>query len=765
MKRVILSSLFLVFSMHAQAQTRPTEIATVTSTSVPQGYSATWLKQIQLPSTVWTGTGGGAKIVLGIVDTGITANQPLLSGRVLSSSACAAVSFRCSSGVADDNGHGTAVAAIAAGQGIPGAPITMSGVAPGATLLAEKALSAAGSGTSTDVARALTAAANGGANVINLSLTYAPTSEIITAINTATSKGAVIVWAGGNSNVALNNGANSTGLTQTALSHMLFVGSVNSASQKSSFSNTPGSGAMVAGSQSASYASLWLMAPGENIVAPCGPNTTSFCYWTGTSMAAPVVAGSVVLLEKTWPVLIRNGTAAQVLLKSAKDLGTTGTDTTYGNGLLDLTAAFSPIGSLSAVGPGGKTIALGAMSDQTVLSSTLGSLKSLASALSSYTVFDSFSRNFTSDLSKLLTPPANTKPSLSALSYTPVWTNVLTLSNGGTLEITQSGTNNAPQTQMMRLDGREASVSGRNAYEVGLGPQPSGMVYKDGLGLVVASGYGLDSHQAFKAALMGGHADPSVSDDGASSLMDLAQGGSYGSFGAPLSHGLRLAAGWSQTPQRLVSSPSVSALRKAQSVSAGLSARLNDRFELSLTTTQLSETNGLLGSAYSARSPVNLGSQHSSSAHALSALVTLGPKTQLSLGASMMTSGARDISTGLIAHLSRLNAQTTHIELIETDMFASGDSLNLSLHQPMHLTSGTAQLTSTTVDSDGYNHTRLVTVSLRDAHPQTDYSLSYARRLTPLAQAGASLKFSDHPVAMPDRNGELVLRAFYLKRF
>ena len=763
MKTFIVTGFLLAFSLNAQAQTQTvqTKATVVTSQSVPQGYSANWLKQIRLPSTVWTGTGGGAKIILGIVDTGINPNQPLLSGRVLSSSSCAAVSFYCYNGVFDDNGHGTAVAAIAAGQGLTGVPITMSGVAPGATILAEKALSSAGSGTSTDVARALTAAANGGANVINLSLTYAPTSEIVTAINMATSKGALIVWAGGNSNLELNNGVNSTGLSQAALSHILFVGSVNDANQKSSFSNTPGTGSLIAGAQSAKYSSLWIMAPGENIVAPCGPTDPRFCYWTGTSMAAPVVAGAAVLLEKTWPVLIRNGTVAQLMLKSAKDLGAAGVDSTYGNGLLDLTAAFSPIGSLSAVGPGGKTLALGAMTDQTVSSATLGSLKSLASALSSYTIFDSFSRNFTSDLSKLLSPPVNTKASLGGLTYTPVWTNQFNLSNGATLQITQA----VHLGQMMGLGDRENDTSFHSLYGASFGPKVSGMLYRDQFGLVMASGYGLDSAQAFKAALMGNGTNSGASDNGSTTLMDMAQGGSYGSFGVPVTSGLRLAANWSQTPKALIPTASVSSQRKAQALTAGINAQVNDQVEISLISTQLSENNGLLGAAYSLRSPVNFGSQHSSMSHAISALITVGPKAKLSLGTSMMTTGARDISTGMIAHISRLNALSSHVELILDEVYATGDKLNLAIHQPMHLTSGTAQLAMTTVDDEGYNHTRLQTINLKDSYPQTDFSLSYVRPMSGLSQAGATLSFSDHPVTAPDHAGEVILKGVYQLRY
>ena len=88
----------------------------------------------------------------------------------------------------------------------------------------------------------ITKAVNAGAQVINLSLTYTPTQSVVNAINYAASKGVIIVYAGGNSAMALNGGTNSGGFTPAALKRLVFVGSVNSQNVLSSFSNTPGGG-------------------------------------------------------------------------------------------------------------------------------------------------------------------------------------------------------------------------------------------------------------------------------------------------------------------------------------------------------------------------------------------------------------------------------------------------------------------------------------------------------------------------------------------
>jgi len=238
---------------------------------------APWLTQIGLKTTVLSAANWGNGVFLGVVDTGILTSSPFFTpGQISASlSSCAAVSFICSNGVTDDNGHGTAVAAIAAGNKLMPWTTTNGGytvsansivsVAPSANIVAEKVLNASGSGYSTDVANGIKKAADAGASVINVSITYGNTSDIVSAINYAASKGAFIVWAGGNSATSLLGGANTNGLTAAAINHLVFAGSVNAKNAVSSFSNKPGTGSLVGVGSTAFYASHWVMAPGESI--------------------------------------------------------------------------------------------------------------------------------------------------------------------------------------------------------------------------------------------------------------------------------------------------------------------------------------------------------------------------------------------------------------------------------------------------------------------------------------------------------------------
>ena len=64
----------------------------------------------------------------------------------------------------------------------------------------------------------------------------------------------------------------------------------------------------------------------------------------GTSFSSPAVAGALALLLQAFPNLTGRQ-AVEILLTTAREAGTPGTDGVYGRGLLDLVQAFQPVGS------------------------------------------------------------------------------------------------------------------------------------------------------------------------------------------------------------------------------------------------------------------------------------------------------------------------------------------------------------------------------------------------------------------------------------
>ncbi|MFC7442900.1 peptidase S8 [Laceyella putida] len=140
----------------------------------------------------FTGTENSVK--LAVIDTGVLADHPDLSGKVIQG-----WDFVDDDSVSQDgNGHGTAMAGIAAANINNG--IGVAGTTNTAQILAIRVLNDSGSGTFADIASGISYAADQGAKVINLSLGGSTSSIALeTAVNYAWSKGAVLVAAAGSS--------------------------------------------------------------------------------------------------------------------------------------------------------------------------------------------------------------------------------------------------------------------------------------------------------------------------------------------------------------------------------------------------------------------------------------------------------------------------------------------------------------------------------------------------------------------------------------
>lgn len=77
-------------------------------------------------------------------------------------------------------------------------------------------------------------------------------------------------------------------------------------------------------------------APGAHILS-CDPFDT-LSYYEGTSLATPVVTGVVALMKSVRPGLSAAG-VERILRRTARDLGPSGRDDSFGWGLVDAEAA------------------------------------------------------------------------------------------------------------------------------------------------------------------------------------------------------------------------------------------------------------------------------------------------------------------------------------------------------------------------------------------------------------------------------------------
>ncbi|HYH08911.1 MAG TPA: S8 family serine peptidase [Thermoanaerobaculia bacterium] len=229
----------------------------------------------------------GDGITVAVIDTGIDYTHPALAGKVVGGWDF----VNNDADAMDDFRHGTHVAGIIAAQS---AEVT--GVAPGVKLLAYKVLNARGSGVTSDVIAAIERAMdpnNDGdtsdhADVINLSLGSAghaddPGSR---AVNRAVALGIVVVVSAGNEGEFHRVG--SPGVAESAIT----VGAIRSDNTIAEFSSrgpAAGSGAIKPD----------LVAPGVSITSTIPGGL--YMPLSGTSMAAPYVAGLAALLLEAHP--------------------------------------------------------------------------------------------------------------------------------------------------------------------------------------------------------------------------------------------------------------------------------------------------------------------------------------------------------------------------------------------------------------------------------------------------------------------------------
>jgi hypothetical protein len=289
-------------------------------------------------------TGAGVKIA--VIDSGINPALAEFAGRIDPASRDVA-GFR---GLADEDGHGTAVAATAAGARNDAQNL---GVAFDATIIALRADSP---GTCADtaedkgcrfgdtaIAAGVDAARLAGAKVINMSLGGDPANQtLLNAISRAVDAGIVIVISAGNDGEK-PEGANADPFAMSAAQanpgRVIIAGALDSTlTQLATFSNRAGSGQQ-----------YYLSALGSR-VRTIDETGTGFLY-SGTSFAAPIISGAAALMAQAFPNL-SGQQIIDILFRSADELGAAGTDATYGHGRLNIERAFQPIGTTTIAGTG-----------------------------------------------------------------------------------------------------------------------------------------------------------------------------------------------------------------------------------------------------------------------------------------------------------------------------------------------------------------------------------------------------------------------------
>ncbi|NMG75233.1 S8 family peptidase [Aromatoleum diolicum] len=335
-------------------------------------------------------TGFGA--VVAVLDTGVMGTHLELKTQLASTQM-----FDSSIGryvtPTDLNGHGTHVAGIVAGSTGTGYSY---GIAPDAKILPIKVFSSSTwLASSTALASGLRlAAGNSSVSVINMSLGGSTKLGLTfeDALRATIAADKLVVVAAGNSGGAAPQWPARYAKETWAKGQIIAVGAVDANNRIASFSNRAGD-----------TANWFMVAPGTSVLSSY--KTGGYVYMSGTSMAAPVVAGAAAVIEGAWPQL-KAGQVASILFQTATDLGAAGVDTIYGWGLLNVDRAMQPIGTLSVPLSGTTTVSGTTASVSTSVASWSGLRAAGNNGQFRGITVDDFNRDFKTDFSAGIRAPA-----------------------------------------------------------------------------------------------------------------------------------------------------------------------------------------------------------------------------------------------------------------------------------------------------------------------------------------------------------------------
>ncbi|HVT67301.1 MAG TPA: S8 family serine peptidase, partial [Trebonia sp.] len=276
--------------------TQATQATQCLSPSSAESAAVPWAEQRLDPQRVWTMTQGAGQVVA-VVDSGVSASAPALSGAVLPGRNM----LGSGDGNSDCLGHGTFTAGIIAARPLAGSGLV--GLAPQARILPVSVVSAAQteSGDTTTsssaVAEGIRYAVQAGATIIDVSTatTPGPSSALASAVGYALSHNVIVI-----APVGVSTGT--TSQNTASYSGVIAVSAVDS------------SGDPVAAGQAGVRVDL--AAPGSSLTST-GPSGRGTITGSGSSLATGFVAGTAALVRSYYPSL----SAAQVVrrLESTAD--------------------------------------------------------------------------------------------------------------------------------------------------------------------------------------------------------------------------------------------------------------------------------------------------------------------------------------------------------------------------------------------------------------------------------------------------------------
>lgn len=325
---------------------------------------------INLPQS-WDVTTGSNSVIVAVIDTGVLLNHPDLANRLNAegydfiSDPSRALDGDGIDPDPDDPGdgnpggssfHGTHVAGIIAAE--TDNDTGVAGVTWSTRIMPLRALGRGG-GTDFDILQAVRYAAgldndsgtlpSQKADIINLSLGSTNFSQTAQDLFTEVrAEGVIVIAAAGNS-------ASSTPIYPAAYDGVVSVSAVDIKKDLAWYSNF-GSTIDLAAPGGDNAADINVDGFPDGVLSTCGNDSTAiiefvYCFFQGTSMAAPHAAGVVALMKAIYPALTPQELDILIINGSiTEDIGDSGRDDQFGSGLIDAFGALVAAQNLAGGG-------------------------------------------------------------------------------------------------------------------------------------------------------------------------------------------------------------------------------------------------------------------------------------------------------------------------------------------------------------------------------------------------------------------------------
>ncbi len=742
-----------------------------------------WMAAINWTPSITQIQGNGADTIIGIVDGGFSKDADLSNNIVFAGGGDALV-----------GGHGAGVASLIAGahdgKGILG-------IAPDVNIASYNPFSADGTSSWDAVADGILAIQNysntdgntyGRASIINLSLGESgwtlsqgladlfARSDIASITNDT-----VFVVAAGNDGVVQNTNIEWDYNSDASL---ILVGSINPLGEISNFSNQAGStclldnGVCHAGNE---LYNRYIVAPGELLLVSDGQG--GVVRRSGTSFAAPLVSGAISLLHDRWQWLAEHPEAtAEIIFRSARDLGAPGVDEIYGHGLLDVAASQSPLDfndlrfrlhqRFEGIGFRGRSVTanelLGAIPDWWETDDVFfAAFETVGDTVRDFSIPVS-SFNYQRSTTAL---GRGAEPFQTFITKRFVrWIN----SNGkdsngngrsGFSEVQSSGGELDGQWSF-QYDGIAPTIASDGTWNLNHGAatltNPNG-----NMSFTVGHGQGAMALGGYRFGVISDH-DPFTG--GVNPVLGFASGETFFAAGYKIAPNTNVKVGYSENREEWdeIAGASQEQLqvrqqlgdRPASAVTVDIEQQVTDRFSVGLNLTRLREVNALLGTQTSASALLGEGSR----TQAMTVSASLDVGSGLSFDVSATGAKSETANGQLFTNAGDIWSTAGQFTATKRGLLSSSDSLRVSVAQPLQVVEGELEFTSEQVIDRSTGQTGLVTQSLGiETRRQITGEAVYALPLTQFSEFGLFGRYAS--AADTNTNENLVVGGNFSLRF